>query len=503
MTKRNLLLAMVVILSLSVFLAACSGTKNEPTASSPASPASSASVKPAETVKKPQEPVTLKIWYRIGRPYRDMLTTTIERFQKANPLITIEVNDIPAAQYSASMQAAIAGNSLPDLFMNDLTITLQKMIQLDLLKDLNDIFPPAKLAEFIPGTFTEGVTMLNGKVYNVPQRDPRPAVPLVYYNKEMIAKAGYTEADLDKQLTYDQFIEIVKKTKEANNLKYGIAVSGKSDLFWFHTAYLNAMSSSVNPEISDGFNYSTGQYVYNNPGLVEAMKFFKKLDDEKLFLPNWLTMSNGEIRQPFLDGKDIAFTFQHIESTWLFDSNKIGVMNIPTKDGKPFYIPFNGAGDQQSWQVNKKTKHPEEVKKFIEFFMEDTFKSGVEKGWVRSPVIAVNTTVKTDSQLFNKLTGMIDKLYKDVPNPRTANEKLIDVYTEAAAKKPSVTVENVFYGYLAGQIPDLQAALDKVNADTNKVWDTAIETANKKNPPVSKKDFVFPSWKPFENYKSK
>ncbi|WP_164821492.1 ABC transporter substrate-binding protein [Paenibacillus koleovorans] len=499
MARRRMLILIVFILVLGTFLAACSSSKDEPQASSPAS---SESAKPTATPSGPKEPVTLKVWYRLGGIYKEMLTSTIADFQKANPLITIEVNDIPAAQYAASMQAAIAGNSLPDFFLNEINIPLQKMVELDLLKDLNEIFPPKRMAEFIPGTFTEGVTTLKGKVYSVPTRDPRPAVPLVFYNKAMLAKAGYTEADLNKQLSYDQFIEMVKKTKEANNSKYGIAVSGRSDYWWFHLVYLNAMSSAVDPDIADGFNYKTGQYVYNNPGLVDAMKFFKKLDDEKLFLPNWLTMSNGETTQPFLDGKDAAFAFRHIESTSLYPSDTIGVMNIPTKDGKPFYVAFNETSDH-FWQVNKKTKHPEEVTKFLEFFMADTYKKGLESAKLRSPVTALNATVKNESPMFNKLTPMIDKIYKIVPNPRIANDKLIDVYTESTAKKPSVTVENVFYGYLAGQIPDLQAALDKVNAETNKVWDAAIETVNKKNPPVAKKDFIFQSWKPFEDYKNK
>jgi hypothetical protein len=225
------------------------------------------------------------------------------------------------------------------------------------------------------------------------------------------------------------------------------------------------------------------------------------MDDDKLFLPNWLTMTGPEAMQVFNDGKDVAFTFQLLEVGGLVPQDS-GVMNVPSKDGKPIYVPFNGKADS-FWEVSKKTKHPDEVMKFLSFFMEDTYKKGLEGAKLRSPVKALNASVKNDSPLFAKASTMIDQIYKMVPNPGSVNEKLIEVYTESNSKKPSVTVENVFYGYLAGQIPDLQAALDKVTAETNKVWDNAIMTVNKKSPPVSKEDFKFSGWKPFEDYKSK
>ncbi|MFD0960594.1 ABC transporter substrate-binding protein [Paenibacillus chungangensis] len=485
MIKKSAFIIAALILSISTILSACS---NEPANESKSSA--------AEKEEISDGIVTLKVWFRLGNYYKTLFEEFQQRFESENPHIKLEINHVPPDQYTAAMQAAMSANELPDLFLNG-TIPTQQMVELGMVRELDELFPPEKKDAFMPGIWTEGQSMLNGKIYGVPTRDQRPHVGLVLFNVEMIEKAGYTEEELSSQLSWDKFVEVVKKTKEANQLEVGVTVSGRTDYGWFHDPILNQMSTAIDPEISNHFNYLTGEWQYNNTGLVESMQFFKKLDDDKLMPSNWLLMTNPEVRQLFIDG-EAAFTIQLAESATLLDQHS-GLTALPTKDGKPSYVPYNGAIDTQ-WMVSKKSEHFEEIKLFLNAVMDYGYTEGLQSGLVRSPIIALNESIQSDNPLFNKLTALLNDSYMVVPDPVSSNANAIDVQTEYNNKAPTLTHFDVLYGYLSGQLSSVQAELDKVDAEFDKIWNDSIQSVKASGKNVSKDDFIFPDWKPFENY---
>ncbi|MCZ8513881.1 sugar ABC transporter substrate-binding protein [Paenibacillus filicis] len=450
------------------------------------------------------KPVTINFWGRWPE-VTGVMNETIAEFQKKYPNITVKYTDVPSVQYVAQVQTALSGQDLPDIFGYTPSIPTYQLTALDAIMPLNDVIPEDKRKQYYDGTWSEGYTTMKGNIYAIPIFNPlRPSFAM-YYNKEVLKSAGLTEKDIPK--SWDQLYDFSKKVKEnTNGQAYGVVVGIKPTTYM--SSILVQMATSVTPEVIPDslgpFNYKTGKYEFNSPGIIQTLQMFKKLQDEKLLHPNSLVMSARE-GTALMEGGKVALVLDGVYFASQMQKDKLanyGVAPLPTFDGKPQYNHFYGES-KVSLHVAKTTKNPKEVKLFLQFLADNLYPKLVSSGIEYSPIPSINENTKVNHPVAEQALKIQSKNFVLIPRPFQKNAETIKVATEMSGKMPKTTLSDISEGYLTGQIKDLKQALDQLTNDSNKVFSDALKKVQSSGAKVSESDYIFPDWKPYEPYGAK
>lgn len=488
--KKAFSIGMLSVLAIGSILSGCSGSQD-------------AQQKEGSDSSGDKKPVTITFWHRWPES-QPVFEKAVKEFEAKYPNIKVEIPSIASAQYAAQLQAAVASNDLPDIFSNQSAVPTDQLYQLGLIHDLDDLFPQKKKDEFYEGTWTEGFTTMDGKVYAMPHFTPRRFAHVMYYNLDVLKKAGLTEKDVPK--SWDELIAVGKKIREKSSDVYPLILGVKTD--WLMGGFIGQMASAITPDILPndgayaGFNYKKGEYEHNSAGIVQTMKFIKQLQDDKLLHPNSLVIDYREASALFAGGKAAFVIDGTFLTSELQQNNKFsnfGVAPLPTKDGKPQYYAFQGE-TKASVHVSKNTKHYEEVKLFLQFYMDRIYQLELEMGVEGSPIIAQNQNTKVDNPQFVQAQKIQDQTFVLSPHQYVRNLAAIKVNTELNGKKPKENLGKILEGYMAGQIKDLEGTLGKLSADYNTALQDSIKKVSGGGAKVSLKDFTFPNWTPFEPY---
>jgi ABC-type sugar transport system, periplasmic component len=495
--NKFILLPLLLALALTIALSGCSGSDSNANKNGNASGKGEAAATTGADSGK--DPVTLEVWGR-WEEMTSQINETISEFQQQYPYITVKYATVPAAQYVAQVQAAISGNTLPDLFGYNPAISTTQLSNLGVIQPINDVLTEEEKAEYYKGTWSQGYTVVNEDTYAFPLFNPMRPSMVMYYNKAALKEAGLTEADIPK--TWDGLYEFSKKVKENTGGKiYGLVVGIKPQSFL--SGVIMQMATAVKPEVSpaDSFNYKTGKYEFNSPGIVQGLELFKKLQDEKLLHPNSLLMSYREGTSMMEAGQavltmDGSFLGSQLNKDKL---DNYGAAPLPTLDGKPQYAAFQGES-RVSLYVAKSTKHFEEAKLFLQFLKEHLYPKLVRDGIEYSPIPAVNEATKVENPIAEQALKIQSETFKLIPRPFERNQETLKVVVETSGKMPKQTLSDVIEGYLTGQIQDVNQVLTQLTEESNKVFESAIEKVRSEGGNVSPSDYAFEDWQPFTPY---
>lgn len=294
--------------------------------------------------------VNLTMWvHETDSPEGKLYKQKIEEFNKENEgKIKVELTAIPrtgdASGYDDKVNAAVTTNSLPDVLTVD-GPTVAAQAKAGMLLPIDDYVDKSDLADFNKDIIEQGT--VDGKLYGLGAMD---SSVVVYYNKDMFAKAGITApTDSKSAWTLDELYENAKKLTSGD--VYGIDMHLNWGGEWNTFAYLPFIQSTGGQIISNDGKKTDG-YI-NSDKVVEPINFLKKLVDEKI-------VNKTPIDNSFEEGK-AAMAFS---GTWepatlaKYPDLKWGMMPYPktTKDGKSvspcggwgFYMTKSAAGKEKA-----------------------------------------------------------------------------------------------------------------------------------------------------------
>lgn len=188
--KKSLVYVMVLMLSLTACLAACS--KENKVTSETASPSPETNAPASETAKAEElEPVVLN-WYYIGEEHPDAQAV----FAEANKIIkdkinaTVNFNILGWGDYEKKMQLKVAAKEEFDIaFTSDWSFSYYNNVTKGAFLPLDDLIaqyaPQTK--EMIPANIWDG-TKINGKIYGIPNYQVSFRQPAFIYKKELVDK---------------------------------------------------------------------------------------------------------------------------------------------------------------------------------------------------------------------------------------------------------------------------------------------------------------------------
>src|SRR5690625_619253 len=221
------------------------------------------------------------------------LPEIIESFEQEHTDIKVELTNLPVENQEAQYQAAIQEKTLPDIFTLGGGYGVADLVSLDLIQDLEEVLTEELQNQYSSGSFAEGKTMMNDKVYVLPIYSPAHEPFMMYYNKDLLKDL---DIEKDPPKPWDEVMEIGKEVYEkSEGNHYGLLIGMKAD--WLISDATLQMARAITPETE--MDWKTGEYNYTTKGLIKTIDFYKKMLDEDILSIQSLELGAQDVYTQF------------------------------------------------------------------------------------------------------------------------------------------------------------------------------------------------------------
>lgn len=275
-------------------------------------------------------------------------------FMAAHPNIKVETEFVPYEELRNKTMLAYGSNSPYDAALVD-DIWFAEYASKGMIADITDQVPQ----EYKDGVLGGGWNFVTkgGKIVGLPWFLD---TMYLYYNKAMLAEAGYTEAP--KSL--EEMIEMGRAMKEAGIVEYPFVFSmaQAEALICIYANFMEAMGRD--------FQDADGNWIVQETG-VEPLDLLISMLDEGLINPNSTEYLEEDTRMVFSSG-DAAFTLN-----WMYvyqlakdpaesslDPEAVGIMVMPGAEGVKEHGAMSGS---MGLSVMANSAHPAEALEYIEY----------------------------------------------------------------------------------------------------------------------------------------
>lgn len=227
------------------------------------------------------EDVTINVWSHEADEdakvaFRERAAKNLEA---AHPGVHVKLTWYEKNPMLAALKTALPAGEGPDVFYvePDWTeyVDAGYLAPLDDLVNWNNIEPWAR-----------AVWVHNGKTYGVPQE---AYTNELYYNKELLKKLG-VELPANAQFTQAQFLDLIKKAKAAGITPIAQGVGDRP----YPGAYIVGEALLRKLGKDDYKKLWTGQLSFQDPQVIDVLKWTKELVDAGAYPKNFMTLKLGE-----------------------------------------------------------------------------------------------------------------------------------------------------------------------------------------------------------------
>jgi multiple sugar transport system substrate-binding protein len=404
----------------------------------------------------------LTFMFRGGDDEKAAYQEAINRFTEDTG-VEVEVIVTDADQYATKLQAAVAGNNVPDVFYIE-QANLQSYVTSGILMDITD--QVAEQGVDLDNLWEYGVDSYryDGKLQGTPEGRlyglPKDVGPFAMgYNKTMLEEAGIPLPDPDQPMTWDEWLQVLKQLTQDTD--------GDGELDQWGTG-LNVqwnLQSFVWSNGGDWTNEDRTQVTVDTPEFAEALQFFTDLTTEHQVTPNPEQAQTLDTYQRFMAGEIGFFPV----GPW-----DMSVYNELDFEYDLMPWPVGKTGETAAWigslgiGVSTTTDMPDEAVKLVTYLSADP--------------TAQETLVNANIQVPNLID--VAEEWAQAPDAEPANrQEFVDIVQDYGRPMPAAmtygaawydelwtNIQPVVDGqkpaaeYLAEVQPRMQALLDESNA---------------------------------------
>ena len=345
-----------------------------------------------------EEPVEVLFWHQYTD--NDVMDTIAADFNAANPGIIVKAVSVSTADIRNTLKMALTSGTGPDLFYYDAGPGyLGALADAGLLYDLGPVAEQYGWADKLAGwALTAGT--YNGTLYGIANEYEMLGV---FYNKQIFADLG-----VEIPTTYEQFVEICKKAKEAGITGLVIDDLDKWPGYHYESLFYGAFGG---PALVDGAINQTIDGGWNQPEFAEALNALASLVKEGYTseFPNGIAHDDA-LRDFYTGGGAMYMT-----GTWAVSGmyenmgDNVGLFIFPAAKEGLENTPPVGVGS--AVQVSAVTQHPEETMKFLDYLF--TADGGAKTWMSKCSCITPNDVDTTDmdlSPLFRQVIEISDSV---------------------------------------------------------------------------------------------
>jgi ABC-type glycerol-3-phosphate transport system substrate-binding protein len=312
-----------------------------------------------------RDTVTVTFQEQFGDAESVEMGVLVKQFEAANPTIHIQLVRDNDSSYYDKLVTQIIGGGGPDIARVEPPKAVQ-YITAQYVAPLDQWFPKSARSQFFPSTV--GPLVRGGKLYGLPQD---VATLVLFYRTDLFKAAGITHAPT----TWPELAADAKKLTTAG--RYGIGLFGGWGAFEFYPWLWESGAQVLKP------NGDKMAAAFNSPAGVSALQFWTNLENQKLMPPGAATLTEDDVKGPFIAGKLAMFT----SGPWSVGSLKTAGIKgkwsvAPLPKGKTRASVLGGL----DVVVLNNSKHKAEAAKFLAWLYQDKIQSGWDRALGFIPV---------------------------------------------------------------------------------------------------------------------
>ncbi len=337
------------------------------------------------------EDVTLTVWSHEADEdakvaFRELAAKNLEA---SHPGIHVKITWYEKNPLLAALKSALPAGEGPDVLYVEPDWT--EYVTAGYLAPLDDLVDWHTIQDWARRVWTH-----DGKTYGLPQE---AYTNEIYYNKDLLKKLG-VELPANGQFTQGQFLDLVKKAKAAGMTPIAQGVGDRP----FPGAYIVSEALLRKLGKDDYKKLWTGKLSFEDPRVIEVLKWTKELVDAGAYPKNFMTLKLGESHYYFYTKPGALMlpmgswytgrAFVPEEKGGQPKDFPLGVMQFPAMDG--------GACNQcktsaigASFAINAASKHKEQAALYLNAM--STPEMG--KRWIET--IYLQSAVQADVKAFS------------------------------------------------------------------------------------------------------
>ena len=229
---------------------------------------------PKEQSGTKEEKVSLSFssWLNMEGASKKTIQEMIDRYQQKYPNVEVELIGIPFEQTQQQIFVAVSGGNAPDV-MHLVAQWGPPLASMGTLEDLHDYYSDAELNDIPKAAYEAG--LFQDQLATVPWQ---LGSIVVFAWKSVLEEAGLPTSSVPE--TWSEFKQQVAKISNLGDDTYGFGgrtSKSTNSAFWFFPVMWGHGGE---------FEDAEGNVVFNNPGTVEALQWYKELG-EKEYTPCW------------------------------------------------------------------------------------------------------------------------------------------------------------------------------------------------------------------------
>lgn len=415
------------------------------------------------------------------------------QYMENNPTIKIEYTMLTVDQFKNTILTMIKSGDGPDLFPVPSGMTLPTVVKEGWYQSMSPYVTDEFIASLDPNSLIEGVTMLDGELYTVADREALSSA-LIFYNQNVLDAAGVTEIPK----SYDEFIAVCKQVTEAGNgAYYGLIEGGKqaNRLDFLVRGFAGMAGAKLAPPTR--ILTVDGKAPFNTPELAGVYELFGTLTKDGSIHPDTINISAPEAREMFAQGQ-AAFLMQGMWCIAPWQKNypdlKFGVMAPPSPDGTQV-----GGVQREEWGawmgVYKQSANPAAATNYLmAMFSEDYdfMAKAVASGERVSIVPAINEKAEMN-EVTRQYIDVAKQAVRTTPSATIRDDKAYDFYNEVKEVQPDLAA--IMQGVISGSVTDYEKELAAYADASTAEWQRACEAAG-----VDYSVFDFSNWDAGKDY---
>ncbi|OKP77657.1 ABC transporter substrate-binding protein [Paenibacillus helianthi] len=438
--KTTFTVALTAAMALSVAACGNSNDNSKNNAAASTAPDSTNSGTATNTTKSDKK-VTItfqNIYPDPTTPSYKMVHELKDQYEKEHPNVKIELDTLNTDQQKVKLKTQAASKEVPDITIVNPAAQMKPFVDAGLFAPLNDMLDQNGLKD----TYQSGLLdyySFNGNVYALPDGNN---IEVVYYNKDLFAKAGIAKTPT----TFEEMLKDVKILKDKGITPLAI---GEKDSWTGSFLFMNIL---LRTNGGPGFlqDVMDGKKTFEDPAFVEAVDAFQQLVQAGAFPDGATSIDANAGGNIFKSGKAAMWVIGSWETGAVDASSvagKVGAFQFPTVNGKGDPNQFMLAPGS-AFAISANSEHLQETKDFLNFFASNLPKKQFELKNAVGLGQKVDGDLKaagysdlaiTIAGLFNQVKGG-DLSFDNTMNPATSQVHLSSIQNLFVQKMDSAAV---------------------------------------------------------------
>jgi len=415
-----------------------------------------------------------------------------DEFTARTPEIRVAYTQMNPAEMMQALQLAYRSGQAPDVHSLPSADAVAQLANAGWFQPLGPGFKAD--TPFLKEAVFPGITVFNGKLHSFPVFSFRQHETNLWFSRPAMEAAGVDPAK--GPVTWDEVHKAAKAMTKGRT--YGLILPLQfTERMSNHVRDLAQVAGAPGP-----IDWRTGAYVYASEPFLQAVEFLLAFKRDGSLHPASSSLDARQGRARWAAGEagmfvDGPWNIGVVKASFPQVLDSVGVAPIPVPAGAQaahtYRVPPTGA-----FWISSQSKNADAATRVLQLFTSDAYYVGLAERMDQPPLDLSAIDRANVHPTYKRVIEGFKSTVRLAPEPLIRNPNVAQVLAEMRPVTPGLgeIVQGVMAGAVSTPKTTLQQLADRMTAER----DRALKAVKARGVEVALDDWVFPNWRPGEDY---